>query len=144
MGDRLGIWPALTVIGAIAGVWHLPFYVGPLFWMGADERQSIIPFVIYCVLFGVLLGLLRLGSGSIWPAVVGHAVNNTVVFGFMHVVAADEDAKLNAWVTGLSGWHGWLILLLAIAILASTGPVRRALSEDRSARRRSRAITGGR
>lgn len=131
--DRLGTWPALITIGLLCGVWHLPFYVGPWFSMGADERQSIIPFTIFCGLFGVLLGLLRLAAGSIWPAVVGHAVNNTLVFGFVQVVVADEDAEpsINAWLTGLSGWQGWLFLLLAITVLAATGVVRRA-DRDRS------------
>lgn len=129
---RLGTWPALIGIGLICGVWHLPFYLGPWFSMGAAERQSVVPFAIFCTLFGVLLGLLRLAAGSIWPAVVGHAVNNTVVFGFVHLVAADADAErsINAWSTGLSGWQGWLLLLVAIAVLAATGVVRRADRDD--------------
>ncbi|WP_189112632.1 CPBP family intramembrane glutamic endopeptidase [Pilimelia terevasa] len=126
--DRFGIWPALITIGLICGLWHLPFYLGPGLSMGADARESIIPFTIFCALFGVLLGLLRLAGGSIWPAVVGHAVNNTVVIGFVQMVTADRDAKpsINAWFTGLSGWQGWLILLVAIAGLAAAGVVRRA------------------
>ncbi|MEV4414463.1 CPBP family intramembrane glutamic endopeptidase [Catellatospora sp. NPDC049609] len=126
--DRMGTWPALILTGFICGPWHLPFYIGPWFSMGAAERQSIIPFTIFCTLFGVLLGLLRLASGSIWPAVVGHAVNNTVIFGFVHVVVADQAAQpsINAWLTGLSGWQGWLVLLVPIGILAATGVVRRA------------------
>ena len=124
--DRLGTWPALITIGLICGVWHLPFFVGPWLSMGTDARQTVIPFTIFCTLFGVLLGLLRLASGSIWPAVVGHAVNNTLVTGFVQVLIADKDAKTNAWFTGLSGWQGWLILLAAITLLASTGVVGRA------------------
>ncbi|MBB5867791.1 membrane protease YdiL (CAAX protease family) [Allocatelliglobosispora scoriae] len=126
--DRIGTWPALITIGLICGVWHLPFWVGPWFSMNAAQRQTVIPFTIFCVFFGVLLGLLRLASGSIWPAVVGHAVNNTVVFGFIQVVVADKDAQpsINAWLTGLSGWQGWLILLTAIGILAAAGVVRRS------------------
>lgn len=124
--DWLGTWPALIVIGLICGVWHLPFFVGPWWSMGADARQTVIPFTIFCMLFGVVLGLLRLASGSIWPAVVGHAVNNTLVTGFVQVVVADDDAEINAWITGLSGWQGWLVLLAVIAVLAATGIVGRA------------------
>ncbi|GIE97194.1 CPBP family intramembrane glutamic endopeptidase [Paractinoplanes rishiriensis] len=119
LGDRMGVWPAMIVIGAIAGVWHLPFYIGPWLSMSADARQSIVPFVIFCILFSMVLGLLRLASGTIWPAVVAHAVNNTVVFNFVFVVVADheETQSVNAWLVGLSGWQGWLIMLAAIGLL---------------------------
>ncbi|MBM2616065.1 CPBP family intramembrane metalloprotease [Actinoplanes sp. LDG1-06] len=134
LSSRLGPWPAMVLIGAVAGVWHLPFYLGPWFSMGADERQSFVPFVIYCVFFGVLLGLLRFAGGSIWPAVAAHAVNNTIVFGFLDLVAADADAQRNAWTTGLSGWQGLLVMLVAIVALASTPAVRRGMRvPDRTA-----------
>ncbi|MDI6103656.1 CPBP family intramembrane metalloprotease [Actinoplanes sp. NEAU-A12] len=114
--DRWGTWPALITIGVICGVWHLPFYVP----MGPEEARSLLPFTIFCVVFGVLLGMLRLAAGSIWPAVVGHAVNNTVVFGFVQVVVADQaaESRIDGWLTGLSGWQGWLIMGIPIAVLA--------------------------
>ena len=124
LGDRLGTWPALIVIGLICGVWHLPFYVGPWFSMSADARASIVPFTVFCVFFSVVLGMLRLAAGSIWPAVVGHAVNNTVVVGFVQVVVADQDAvpSIDGWRTGLSGWQGWAVMLTAAAALVAFRP----------------------
>ncbi|GIF42416.1 CPBP family intramembrane glutamic endopeptidase [Actinoplanes xinjiangensis] len=114
--DRLGTWPALILIGTLCGVWHLPFFVPA----GVDGLWPLLPFTVFCVFFGVLLGWLRLASGSIWPAVVGHAVNNTVVFGFVQVVVADKAAedRIDGWLTGLSGWQGLLIMGMAIAVLA--------------------------
>ena len=118
--ERLGTWPALVLIGVICGVWHLPFYVGPWFSMSGDALRSLLPFTIFCVFFGMVLGWLRLAAGSIWPAVVGHAVNNTVVFGFVQVVVADRAAepRIDGWLTGLSGWPGWLIMLVPVTVLA--------------------------
>jgi uncharacterized protein len=127
LGPRLGPWPAMVLIGALAGLWHLPFYLGPWFVMGADERQSFPPFVIFCVLFGVLLSLLRVAGGSIWPAVAAHAVNNTLVFGFLDILVADAGAEINPWTTGLSGWQGLLVMLAAIAVLAATPAVRKQM-----------------
>lgn len=48
--DRLGTWPALVTVGLICGPWHLPFFLGPWWSIGADERQTIIPFTIFCAL----------------------------------------------------------------------------------------------
>ena len=118
LGERMGTWPAMVLIGALAGVWHLPFYLHPWFSMSADARQTFVPFVIFCVLFGVILSLLRLAHGSIWPAVVGHAVNNTVVVGFVQTAGWKESYQLNAWLHGLSGWQGWLVMVAVIALLA--------------------------
>jgi uncharacterized protein len=120
--DRMGTWPALIVVGVICGIWHLPFYLGPWLSMSADARQSFLPFVIYVVLFGVLLGVLRLGHGSIWPAVVAHAVNNTIVFGYLDVLVMDPGQRINPWLAALSGWQGWLILLAAIVVLGRKLP----------------------
>lgn len=118
--DRMGTWPALVVIGVICGVWHLPFFVGPWFSVSGGSLWPLLPFTIFCVFFSLVLGWLRLAAGSVWPAVVGHAVNNTVVFGFVQVVAADKAAEpeIDGWLTGLSGWQGWLIMLVAAAVLA--------------------------
>ncbi|MEV7628633.1 type II CAAX endopeptidase family protein [Actinoplanes sp. NPDC089786] len=121
--EGLGTWPALIVIGVIGGLWHLPFYVRPWFAMSPDARASFVPFVIFVVLFGVVLGLLRLASGSIWPAVVAHAVNNTIVFGYLDVLVS-PGVEINPWVAALSGWQGWLILIAAAAVLTMAGPLR--------------------
>ncbi|KUL34262.1 CPBP family intramembrane glutamic endopeptidase [Actinoplanes awajinensis] len=118
--DRMGTWPALVLIGVICGVWHLPFFAGPGFSLSGDALLSLLPFTVFCVFFGMVLGWLRLAAGSIWPAVVGHAVNNTVVFGFVQVVVADKAAepRIDGWLTGLSGWQGWLIMLVPVVVLA--------------------------
>jgi hypothetical protein len=115
--DRLGVWPALIVIGVICGVWHLPFFVPA----GVDGLWPLLPFTVFCVFFGVLLGWLRLASGTIWPAVVGHAVNNTIVFSFVQLVVADQAAEdsIDGWSTGLSGWQGWLLISIAVAVLVA-------------------------
>ncbi|MBO3743126.1 CPBP family intramembrane glutamic endopeptidase [Actinoplanes flavus] len=113
--ERIGTWPALITIGVICGVWHLPFFVG------GETLWDLAPFTVFCVFFGVLLGWLRLVSDSVWPAVVGHAVNNTIVFNFVQVVVADQAAEpsIDGWLTGLSGWQGLLIMFIPIAVLAT-------------------------
>jgi membrane protease YdiL (CAAX protease family) len=120
--SRFGTWPALLSSGVIWGVWHLPGYLGP------HARAGLVPFVIFCVLFGTLLGWLRLTSGSVWPSTIAHAANNTVVIGFFNVAATDAGqlAAPDPWSLGLSGWPGWIAMAAAICCLVATGRLRSA------------------
>ncbi|MEV4176059.1 alpha/beta fold hydrolase [Nonomuraea sp. NPDC049709] len=122
----LGLWPALLSSGLIWGLWHLPGYIG------TSAMPGLIPFLVTTMFFGVLLGWLRLASGLIWPGVIAHAANNTLIIGFVNVVFAADDprASSNPWTVGLSGWPGWLIMLATVACLAATGAIRRAAGRD--------------
>lgn len=67
--------PAAAVLQAVAfGAAHLP---GWWFAHGADGAL-ILPNLVYVVLFGVVLGVITRGSGSLWPAIVLHAANNVL------------------------------------------------------------------
>ncbi|MDH2430555.1 CPBP family intramembrane metalloprotease [Sphaerisporangium sp. TRM90804] len=112
-----GLWPALLLSGLIWGLWHLPGFIG------SQAAPRTIPFMITAVFFGVLLGWLRLASGLIWPGVIAHAVNNTLITGFVNAVFGSGDliARSNPWTIGLSGWPGWLVMLAVIAVLVARG-----------------------
>ncbi|PRX66283.1 pimeloyl-ACP methyl ester carboxylesterase [Nonomuraea fuscirosea] len=122
----LGPWPALLLSGLIWGLWHLPGYAG------TNATAGLVPFLVTTVFFGVLLGWLRLASGLIWPGVIAHAVNNTLITGFVNVVfaAGDQRALSDPWTVGLSGWPGWLVMLATVAVLVVTGAFRRAAVPD--------------
>jgi membrane protease YdiL (CAAX protease family) len=109
----LGVWPALLLSSLIWGLWHLPGYVGPY------AKPGLVPFLITVLFYGVLLGWLRLTSGSIWPGVFAHATVNTMIPGFINVVFAADDpqAVANPWTVGLTGWPGWLVMLAVVAVL---------------------------
>ena len=118
----LGVGVALPLSGLIWGLWHLPGYVG------SGARPGFVPFLIYTVVFGVLMGWLRLRSRSIWPVTVVHAANNTIVTGFVNVAFVDAGAltRVDPWSFGFSGWPGWLVtgVLIATLILARRFPRR--------------------
>lgn len=111
----LGLWPALLGSGAIWGLWHLPGYLGP----SGRELGSLPPFLVSAVLLGVLIGWLRLASGSLWPCVVAHGVVNTFVQ-TINLLFVDADYLGRgdvAYHLGLTGWPGWIAMLAAIAVL---------------------------
>lgn len=130
----LGLWPALLLSGLIWGLWHLPGYVG------TNANAGLIPFLVTVMFYGVLLGWLRLASGLIWPGVIAHATNNTLITGFVNVVFAADDQRAlsNPWTIGLSGWPGWLVMLATIAALVVTGAFR--LLDDSGSRKPRRRI----
>jgi membrane protease YdiL (CAAX protease family) len=62
---------------------------------------------------GVMLAALRWWSGSIWPAVIGHAVNNGIAGGAFLLGFEDPDQAPPAWLLAL----GAALLIAGIALL---------------------------
>ena len=110
----LGQWPALILSGILWGLWY-----SPVILLGYDysfhPKFGIILMTIFCVIFGVLLGWLRLATGSIWPAAIGHGALNTVG-GFTYVVA-DANQTIDTAQLTILGWTGWILPLLVILLL---------------------------
>ncbi len=110
---RFGRWGAFGLSGIVWAVWHLPGYAGSPSW------SAFVPFVVFTVLLGTVLGWLRMRTDSVWACTVVHAANNTVVIGFVNVAFTDagELASPDPWSTGLSGWPGWVVMVALIAVL---------------------------
>jgi membrane protease YdiL (CAAX protease family) len=119
----LGAWPGLLAHGAVWGLWHAPL----IFLIGYNYPGrpvlGVPLFVVACTLLGVLFGWLRLASGSVWPPTIAHAAFNAIA-GLPLVVLRGVDPA----VAGvLYSPVGWLVLALAIAWLAWSGALGRAL-----------------
>jgi uncharacterized protein len=110
----LGQWQALLLTGALWGIWY-----SPVILLGYDyplhPKLGILLMTLFCVIFGVLLGWLRLSTGSIWPAAIGHGALNAAG-GFFYVVADANQTIDTAQVTIL-GWTGWIVPLFVILVL---------------------------
>jgi membrane protease YdiL (CAAX protease family) len=117
----LGTWPSLLITGAVWGVWH-----SPLILLGYNFAQpnlyGVALMVGGCMFYGVLIGWLRLRSGSVWPSVFAHGAFNAAA-GFLLLVVAENTAADPA-ATGPLGWVGWIVMAAVIAILAVTGQFR--------------------
>jgi membrane protease YdiL (CAAX protease family) len=128
--ERYGGWPGLLAQGAIWGLWHAPIIA--LAGHNYPERPLLgVPlFIVFCTLFGVLLGWLRLASGSVLAPTIAHGALNAIA-GLPFLVLTDVDPA----VAGvLYSPVGWVVLLLAIGALMLTGRLDRALRNGAAGR----------
>lgn len=76
--DQFGTVVGVILLGLIWGIWHAPIALrghnlDAHFWA---EAFVLYPFV--CVCYSFPLAFLTIQSGSIWPALIFHATNNTL------------------------------------------------------------------
>ena len=118
----LGTWPALLISGAIWGVWHAPIIL-----LGYNFNRYDITGVLLmtagCIVWGVLLGWLRLRSASVWPAVFAHGMMNAcaALVGLLYAAGTTFDMAL----AGPLGAAGWIVCAVVIVVLVITGQFRR-------------------
>lgn len=94
--------------GLVWAVWHLPLILSGQYAAGPSRALSAVVFVLTVAGVGYVMAWMRLTTGSVWPAVVLHAVWNAVIQGTF-----DGSTK------GTSIWVGEAGLLVAVAALAA-------------------------
>jgi uncharacterized protein len=142
----LGVWPALLVTGLIHALWHGPQLLLHLH-AGTMGPAGVAMFIASTLMVGIIIGWFRLASGSVWPAVVAHAANNSFnTLGFLTLSAADAPADPLLYPGGLGGIVGGTVLLTVAGWLAATGRLRvRHVDRERihAAARSCRAARAG-
>ncbi|HEY9292718.1 MAG TPA: CPBP family intramembrane glutamic endopeptidase, partial [Microlunatus sp.] len=115
---RFGIWPALLISGGIHAIWHGPQLLIQ-YRSGAMGIGALLIFGVGVIAFGVLLGLVRVWSGSVWPAVIAHAANNVVAqIGFLTLTAAGSRTDPLWYSGGVGGLIGaGLIMAFVVGLL---------------------------
>ena len=113
----LGPRKAVLLVGAIWAVWHWPsIFMGYNYGLRYWGSPVVGPLLWVWVLLpsSVFLGWLTLRSGSVWPAVIAHGVNNanaTVVYWFF---SGPMDPLIGPSITGVVGSLGYVVLALLI------------------------------
>lgn len=111
----LGALRAALTIGAIWSLWHLP-----LLLVYADRGEmagrEVIVTGVNLVLGALVLSALRLRTGSVWPAALGHALmNSLLVFGYSSlIVPSRELATGDYWAFAAIGWACWVVAAAAV------------------------------
>ncbi len=119
----LGQVPALLISGVVWGLWHAPIIL-----LGHNYPNNpvagVFMMVGLCIILGIIFGWLRLASRSLWPAVIAHgALNGSAGVVFL---LGDASQTVNPFVVGITGWAGWIIPVVWIAVMFIRGvlPVR--------------------
>ncbi|MFB3880628.1 MAG: CPBP family intramembrane glutamic endopeptidase [Armatimonadota bacterium] len=107
----LGRVRAMVLTGAIWGLWHAPIIL-----QGHNYPQhpllGVPLMVTFCILLGIVLGWLRLASGSIFPAALAHASVNGPASNTLAFLRARNDLA-----AGLTGLLGQAVILLFVILL---------------------------
>lgn len=132
---RFGTWPALLISGAVWGVWHAPIILlGYNF--GRTDVTGVLLMTGAGVAWGVVLGWLRLRSGSMWPAVFAHGAMNAS--GGLPMVLYAAGTHPDPALSLALGVSGWIACAVVVVILLLTRQFRRqpALAARRTPRPR--------
>lgn len=113
----LGTWPALVVTGVIWGLWHAPvILLGYNFNRPGLDGLALM--VGGCVTYGILIGWLRVRTGTIWAGVLAHGALNAIG-GFALIVSA-AGHPVDLATVGPLGWVAWIVMALVIVVLVVT------------------------
>jgi membrane protease YdiL (CAAX protease family) len=109
----IGEKKAFLVTGVIWGLWHAPVIaMGHNFGLNYPGAPwlGILVMIWFCIMAGTLLGWLSTRSGSIWPAVIGHAAINGISGLPILFQAGQPNLLLGPTPLGLIGSIGYLAI----------------------------------
>lgn len=119
--QQAGVSSPLIVSGLIWGVWHVPAIVTGQYTAGSSPILSAVVFLVFAVGMSVFWGTLRMATGSVWSAVIGHGAWNAVIEGpFTSYTSGNnstlwlgESGLLVAAAVGISGYLTWRLVYAA-------------------------------
>ncbi|MFG3531109.1 CPBP family intramembrane glutamic endopeptidase [Streptomyces sp. NPDC047917] len=123
---------AYVITGAAFALWHLPTLLMGGQYPGRPWYVSVPAMLVSCLLVLPVFTWLRLRSGSVVPAIIGHAFVSSVS---VDMVArfADSKAALDPLHMSMAGWPGWIVTGAFVAFLMSTGRLRPSFYPARTA-----------
>jgi membrane protease YdiL (CAAX protease family) len=109
----LGRRRALALSGLVWATWHLPLIFLTTLYHTAGHKLLVLPlFYGTIVAASFLFGLLRLATGSIWPALLAHAAHNAAWGTLGAFTATASPVLVEEYLVGDNG----LLILLGTAL----------------------------
>ncbi|HLI25836.1 MAG TPA: CPBP family intramembrane glutamic endopeptidase [Chloroflexota bacterium] len=108
----LGGRRAALLVGLVWGLWHVPLIVQGWNYPGQPVLGSLL-MVLFALTWAVVFAWLRLWSGSVWPAVLGHGAINAAGSSLLALFPMDNPllgapVGLVVQVPGML-WAVWLL-----------------------------------
>lgn len=115
----LGFWPSALTIGVLWTLFHLPIALA----LGFDGRE-LVSYLALILAVSPLLSALREAGASVWPAVLGHGLLNSVRVAIDQntTIGLGERSAAGFWGMEIIGWALWL----GAAAVVHTVAVRRS------------------
>ncbi len=108
---------AVLIGGIIWGIWHWPLtYVGHNFGRNywGYPFTGFAAMCVMCIFVGIILTFVTYRSGSIWPATILHAINNSSPSILQYYINSE---KITGWKA--DGVGSYLIYLLPMIIISA-------------------------
>jgi len=112
----------VLVVGVFWGLWHAPVLLLGYDYPLQAPVVRVLLMVGMCMVLGCLLGWLRICSGSVWPAAIGHGFVNAVAG--LPVLFATAGVPVDNATTGLLGWTGWVVMAAGLGVAAAIVHIR--------------------
>lgn len=111
-----GMKKAVIVGGILWGVWHWPLTFaghnfGRNYW--GYPFSGFAAMCVMCIFIGIILTYLTYRSGSIWPATILHAVNNSTPSIIQYYINPD---KITGWTS--DSVASFMIMVLPMMVIA--------------------------
>jgi uncharacterized protein len=106
---------ALVLVGLIHAAWHMPLiFLTPLYHSAGNRLIVLTLFVGTIVAVSFFFGYLRIYTGSVWPASLGHSVHNAAWGTLAAFTATSSPVVVNEYLVGDNG----ILILVGVAIAA--------------------------
>ena len=108
--ERLGLNKTLLISSLFWCCWHLPLLIAGDYMSGTPLWYQLPAFVLCIFPVGVMVGLLTLESGSVWPAAFLHAAHNNHDQMVFQAITRGDDMMYFVSETGLlTILCGWIL-----------------------------------
>lgn len=107
-----GFWRSALAIGVFWSLWHLPLTAS--YWMDGElADRDVVATSVNLLLAAIVLSAVRYLSRSVWPAVAGHAMLNTIlVFAYSNLITPTAELSGSSfWAFTAISWAVWGIVI---------------------------------
>lgn len=112
LSNWMGPQKAAVTSGVVWALWHFPAFLKGYGTEGTPKAYQIACFATMVMLSAIVLGWLRLKSGSVWPTAIVHATHNAAIQMFFDRITAPR-----AYTAYFIGEFG-CAMLLPLAVMA--------------------------